>query len=69
METSRVPRVGFVGRAIKDIGKTIWTVLLRWQEREEMRSRLADMDDRILKDVGLTREDLLREIAKPFWRP
>lgn len=35
--------------------------------RHESRQVLARMDDRLLADVGLTREQALREAAKPFW--
>ena len=36
----------------------------RWLSRQE----LLEMDDRILRDIGLTRGDVLREVSKPFWR-
>jgi uncharacterized protein YjiS (DUF1127 family) len=29
---------------------------------------LAMLDDHMLKDIGLTRMDVEREISKPFWR-
>lgn len=29
---------------------------------------LADQDDYLLADIGLTRDDLRRAIAQPFWR-
>ena len=63
-----MPRAGFVTRAIVDLAKAFWAVLVRWQEREEMRNHLMDIDDRILRDVGLTRREVMREIEKPFWR-
>lgn len=40
-----------------------------WQERAHSRNRLAQLDDRMLKDIGIDRVDALREAAKPFWRP
>lgn len=40
----------------------IWTC--RWQERQHLR----EMDDRLLKDIGLSPEDVRHEIRKPFWR-
>ncbi|MDJ0949266.1 MAG: DUF1127 domain-containing protein [Alphaproteobacteria bacterium] len=43
-------------------------LLLLWQERETRRRHLAGLDDRLLRDMGLTRADALREAAKPFWR-
>ena len=43
---------------------------LRWMERRKQRDALRDHIDnaRLLKDVGLTREQAVREINKPFWR-
>lgn len=33
------------------------------------RRLIADLDDRLLKDIGATRSDARAEAAKPFWRP
>ncbi len=43
-------------------------LLLTWQTRAFERLRLARLDDRMLKDIGMTRADVMREISKPFWR-
>lgn len=40
-----------------------------WQARASERARLAELDDRLLKDVGLSRADIEREVRKPFWQP
>lgn len=37
-------------------------------ERRRQRLALMQLDDRMLKDVGLTRSDLQHETEKPFWR-
>ena len=42
-------------------------ILLAWQTRAAERSQLAAMDDRLLRDVGLSRSDIERERVKPFW--
>ena len=42
--------------------------LLDWQDRARQRHRLGEMDDHLLRDVGLSRADLEHESAKPFWR-
>lgn len=41
----------------------------RCYERAEQRRALAELEDRMLRDVGLSRGDALREAEKPFWRP
>ena len=41
-----------------------WRAYDRWQQRHA----LLELDDRLLADIGLTREDALREARKPFWR-
>jgi len=38
-----------------------------WADRARMRQHLARMDDRLLRDIGLSRLDAKREINKPFW--
>ncbi|HSR72010.1 MAG TPA: DUF1127 domain-containing protein [Kiloniellales bacterium] len=42
--------------------------LLDWQERASQRTQLASLDDHLLKDIGLSRADVERESALPFWR-
>jgi uncharacterized protein YjiS (DUF1127 family) len=32
------------------------------------RRALAQLDSRLLDDIGVSREDAVREAAKPFWR-
>ncbi len=49
------------------ISKT-WRLLLVWQRRYMERQALAALEAHRLDDIGLTREDVAREIAKPFWR-
>lgn len=65
------PRLVGTGGTVRQGGLAarIWAVLRCWQERSESRRHLRSMEDRILQDVGLTRADFDREIAKPFWRP
>jgi uncharacterized protein YjiS (DUF1127 family) len=60
-------------RAPRDFRPVVWLVtildrLVDWQERASQRRALATLDDRMLKDLGLTRADVAREAGKPFWR-
>ena len=36
--------------------------------RAEQRRRLAELDERLLKDVGITPAEAAKETAKPWWR-
>jgi hypothetical protein len=44
-------------------GFALW--LARWRERRD----LGELDDRMLRDIGLRREDVRAECAKAWWRP
>ena len=39
-----------------------------WIVRQQQRQVLAALDDHLLNDVGLSREQARREAAKPFWK-
>lgn len=47
----------------------ILVVVDGWFARRRQRRDLAELDDHLLKDLGLTRADVEREVGKPFWRP
>lgn len=51
-----------------DLAWSLLDTLLDWQERASQRHALRQLDDRMLKDIGLTRADTEAEAAKPFWR-
>jgi uncharacterized protein YjiS (DUF1127 family) len=38
------------------------------RRRAAERRVLAELDDRFLRDIGLTRYDISEEVRKPFWR-
>ena len=42
--------------------------LREWRQRARERGELASLDDRMLKDIGLTRCDAEFLSNKPFWR-
>jgi uncharacterized protein YjiS (DUF1127 family) len=43
-------------------------LLLTWHARARQRRQLCTLNDRMLRDIGLTRADVLAESSKPFWR-
>jgi uncharacterized protein YjiS (DUF1127 family) len=47
----------------------LFNVVLRWQDRARERYALQTFDDHMLRDIGLSRADVVREASKPFWRP
>ena len=44
-------------------------VAAAWRSRARQRDSLAQLDDHLLADIGLTREAQLVECSKPFWCP
>ncbi len=72
---AQVPIVHSLGPSIRLIGRNsarlVLAILNRidvWQARSAQRWRLAALDDRLLKDFGVSRCDTEAEIRKPFWR-
>lgn len=55
-----------VSEARHGIERVIVFALAGW-DRTRQRRHLLQLDDRLLKDIGLTRADVAREAAKPFW--
>lgn len=45
----------------------LWETLETWWFRHRSRWLLATLDDRILKDIGISSVDALKESSKPFW--
>jgi uncharacterized protein YjiS (DUF1127 family) len=54
--------------ALREAIARLGELLLLWQGRARQRAHLAALDDRLLRDIGLTRADVERELLKPFWR-
>ncbi len=42
--------------------------LATWQDRTDGRHTLRKLDDRMLRDIGISRADAEHEAGKPFWR-
>ena len=52
--------VRFAGRLMQAI--------YRGLERSRQRRALSGLNEAMLRDLGLTRGDVAREVEKPFWR-
>lgn len=44
------------------------SLIALWRDRAKKRRQLAEMRERDLKDIGLTRLDANMEVRKPFWK-
>ena len=49
---------------LSGVGAVLW----EWRRRRNGRLELARLDERMLRDIGLTRVDAEYEMNKPFWR-
>lgn len=45
----------------------VWRMLRRWRQLARERGQLARLDGAALKDLGLSRADVLQEAERPFW--
>jgi uncharacterized protein YjiS (DUF1127 family) len=48
--------------------RKLFDAALAWRARSRERRILIGLDDRMLRDLGLTRVEVYREATKPFWR-
>lgn len=44
------------------------STLEKWERNHATRVQLAEMDPRLLEDIGINVEDVQEEVAKPFWK-
>jgi uncharacterized protein YjiS (DUF1127 family) len=53
---------------LSDAAQTFIATLRAWRRRLRERDQLSHLDDRMLKDIGITRAEALRLSDKPFWK-
>ncbi|HET8727750.1 MAG TPA: DUF1127 domain-containing protein [Alphaproteobacteria bacterium] len=44
---------------------TLWL----WRSRARSRAHLAQLDEHLLRDIGIDRSEREQEVEKPFWQP
>jgi uncharacterized protein YjiS (DUF1127 family) len=54
--------------ALGDAGQWVLATLRGWRRRSRDRHRLVELDDRMLRDIGITRADAIILGNKPFWK-
>jgi uncharacterized protein YjiS (DUF1127 family) len=50
------------------LARSLARTLRLWRSRARERRAFHVVEDRDLRDLGLSRYDVARELAKPFWR-
>ena len=64
-EPVRTSPIAAAGQAVLS---SLASMIAIWFSRQQGRQDLSELDDRLLADVGISREDALWEARKPFWR-
>jgi len=39
-----------------------------WLDQARQRRHLGELDDRLLRDIGLSRAEVEQEVSRPFWQ-
>ena len=63
----QVPNVQPAGTLLSRLSRILALPLI-WHERSCHRRHLLTIEERLLRDVGLTRQDIELEAGKPFWQ-
>jgi uncharacterized protein YjiS (DUF1127 family) len=58
---------GFAGEVAAVVDRILEAPFV-WAERAAERRHLAELDDHMLKDIGLNRTEIDTISTKPFWR-
>ena len=53
---------------LSDAAQWVLATLRQWRRRSREREQISRIDERMLKDIGITRGEALRLSSKPFWR-
>jgi uncharacterized protein YjiS (DUF1127 family) len=67
-DTAETIRVAIAGASLPAMSRKVLIGLGNWYDRWQQRQHLADLDDHILRDIGISPREVERECAKPFWR-
>ena len=64
----RIARARRSARPAGNAAPRLFGALREWRRRARDRAQLAALDDRMLKDIGVSRADAEFLANKPFWR-
>jgi uncharacterized protein YjiS (DUF1127 family) len=68
VRTEVLPRLLALLRLLAQACGRAGGVVREWHRRSRDRAKLAMLDDRMLRDIGVSRADVWYECNKPFWR-
>ena len=57
-----------IGHEVLAVLDRLFDTPFTWAERAAERRHLAQLDDHLLRDIGLNRADVEGVTSKPFWR-
>ena len=58
-----------VGSTVRRLATKAIDTVYEWNRRSRQRKHLSTLDDRFLRDMGISGEQARAEFGKPFWRP
>ena len=66
-----VPLLGAHGWIVapEEPRRGVLTLVREWLRRSRTRTEIAELDDHLLRDIGLTRFEAEVEARKHFWQP
>lgn len=68
-EASEIDRLPWLTLAALTLPSALLRLSRQWRQRASDRRHLSELEDHVLADFGLTRQQVMDEAAKPFWRP
>ena len=55
-------------KAVGGLVTRLFDHLFTWLDRARQRRHLGELDDRQLRDIGLSRAEVEHEVSRPFWQ-
>jgi uncharacterized protein YjiS (DUF1127 family) len=66
--TLRPVRRGEAREGLSDASQWLLDTLRGWRRRSRGHHQLAGLDERVPRDIGISRADALYPSSKPFWK-
>ena len=54
---------------VRSVASKVTDTVREWNRRSRQRKHLGTLDDRFLRDMGISGEQARAEFSKPVWRP